>query len=429
MDTVIVAASNSANLDIAKADSASDAQVDRMRPIPFEWSTHPGEIAKILLYMNGKGMMMQRLDNETLEEADLSDNIEDNLEPINIDLLFPELLPGRSMQTSDGRYKLIYGDSEEEGIFISPHAIMFMADFIACTRMNVNPKDALDLGGSQQLIGTPMFKDHLARLQVLKQEVQIQSAQQKELYKLSRELKEGSFGLSARVAGRWLSESINEAKLEGNDNTLTPVILRKVYEKFQIDGALEAPDLATEQLWSHLMDMVAEGILIRKLRSDIYQSFHKDGRAQEIYDEIILEIVALTGDPEATTFETNSGQYMSIDRDRMKKIASIYEKSGKYFDIPQIGAFYFNQIARYGGKTARDKDLLDAISQHLAENLDAFISVKGLLDFAEKKIGNKDISERYHSVEENLIHKLGYNKRSILDALAITKQYNEKLER
>lgn len=428
VDSVIIAATNSANLDKAMADSKSHAQVNRMRQIPFEWSTNPGEIAMILLYMNGKGIQMKKLDIDAFAD-DLDQDFEE-FQPMVIDELFPEMVSGKPMQTPDARYKLVFGSDEDDGVFIAPHTLMFMADFIATTRMNTSVKDAQELKGGEQIIGDPIFRDPLTRLKVLKNEAPILGSQQQELYKLSKKLREGSFGMSSRVAGTWLSESLNEARQAGNDRTLTPIILRRVYERLLNEGTLEVSDIPTEIKWKALMDTVAEGVLIPKLHNDIYSSFHSDGKAAEIYDEIILEIVTLFQDEDANEYETPNGQQMNIDRNRLEKVSKIFhQKTGRPLAVQQMATFYLQQIARNSGaKARRNKNLLDSISEYLATSLDSYISVKDLLNFAEKKEGNKSISEKFRSVESVLIHKLGYNKRSIIDALRIMKQYKEKLE-
>ena len=429
VDSVIIAATNSANLDKALVDPKSHAQVNRMRQIPFEWSTNPGEIAMILLYMNGKGIKMKKLDVDPLQD-DLDQDFDLEFQPMVIDDLFPKMVSGKPMLTPDSRYKLVFGNDEEDGVFIAPHTLMFMADFIATTRMNTSVKDAQELKGGEQIIGDPIFRDPLTRLKVLKNEAPILGSQQQELYKLSKKLREGSFGMSSRVAGTWLSESLNEARQAGNDRTLTPIILRRVYDRLLNEGTLEIQDIQTEIKWKALMDTVAEGVLIPKLHNDIYSSFHSDGKAAEIYDNIILEIVTLFQDSDAKEYETPNGQQMYIDRDRLEKVKTIYEKKiGKPLAWQQIASFYLQQIARSkGGVALRHKDLMSAISEYLATSLDAYISVKDLLNFAEKKEGNKNISEKFRSVESVLVHKLGYNKRSIVDALRIMKQYKEKLE-
>lgn len=429
VDSVIIAATNSANLDKALVDSKSHAQVNRMRQIPFEWSTNPGEIAMILLYMNGKGIQMKKLDVGTMQD-DMDQDFDLEFQPMLIDELFPKIVSGKPMLTPDARYKLVFGNDEEDGVFIAPHTLMFMADFIATTRINTSVKDAQELKGGEQIIGDPIFRDPLTRLKVLKNEAPILGSQQQELYKLSKKLREGSFGMSSRVAGTWLSESINEARQAGNDQTLTPIILRRVYERLLNEGTLEILDIPTEIKWKSLMDTVAEGVLIPKLHNDIYSSFHSDGKASEIYDEIILEIVTLFQDVEAKEYETPNGQQMNIDRDRLEKVSKIFQqKTGRPLAVQQMATFYLQQIARSNGaKARRNKNLLDSISEYLATSLDAYISVKDLLNYAEKKEGNKSISEKFRSVESVLIHKLGYNKRSIIDALRIMKQYKEKLE-
>ena len=121
---------------------------------------------------------------------------------------------------------------------------------------------------------------------------------------------------------------MSEAREVGNDNTLTPVILRKVYDRMKADNALEV-ELGSPELlrWQNLMDIVSEGVLIPALRDDIYSSFHDDARVVEIYDELILEIVALFQDANAVQFENKSSQMVNINRKRFEEIGGIFHKN------------------------------------------------------------------------------------------------------
>ena len=79
-------------------------------------------------------------------------------------------------------------------------------------------------------------------------------------------------------------------------------------------------------------------------------------------------------------------------------------------------------------KPGRNSNLLSAISEYLATNLDALISVKDLLEHATQGTGSRDIEQKYNSVEHTLSNHYGYNRRAIIDALSIIHQYNEKIE-
>ena len=428
LDTVIIAATNSANLDDVKVDPKSHAQINRMRTIPFEWNIHPVEIAKILLYMNEKGMKMKSLkEEEQLSEIDHYD-YQGKFEAIDVDKLFPKVDYGKKILTPDARYNLIYGSQEEDAVFISPHSIMFMADFIAATRMNTNVNEARSLKGQEQVIDDTIFKDVITRLKVLKNELNILASHQKELYELSIQLREGSFGLSSRVAATWLSEALEEARQEENDNTLTPVVLRKVFDRLAYEGSLEVPNEATRLKWNALMDRVIKNILVEKLRNDIYSSFHNDGKADEIYEEIIREILSLSEDEEAKEYIGPNDQKMIIDKERLQKVGEIFkEKTGQSLAIQRIATFYLQQQSD-SKNSSKNANLLGAINEYLATSLDRYITVKDLLNFAEKNSGSTSVRKQYKSVESVLVNNLGYNKRSILDALRVIKEDKERSE-
>ena len=73
---------------------------------------------------------------------------------------------------------------------------------MALTRISTDVKRAQSLKESAQIIGNPIFRDPLTRLKVMKYEKgDILDSQQVELYKLSKMLREGSYGISSRVAG------------------------------------------------------------------------------------------------------------------------------------------------------------------------------------------------------------------------------------
>lgn len=418
IDSVIVAATNSVSLDHAKGDGKSDAQINRLRPIKFEWSVKPLEIAKTIMYMNGKGMRMSPLN------GDSSSYSEDQFEAADLDALFPEPLIGTPIKTPDRRYKLVYGEGSD-AVHISPHALMFMANFIAATRFNTNVAEAKALRQGQQIIEDPIFRDPLARLQVYNGELRLQSSQYKELYNLNKNLNEGSTGISARVVGRWFSEAIIEAKQDANNDTLTPSVLKTVYDRLANEGSLEIDSVETRLRWDAIMNQVIIGVLVPKFQADIYTSLYEDGRSEEIYQEIMSEIVILSQDDQAQTYERN-GQSCQIDHKRLKKISDLYkEQTGRQLAYDQISRFYMNQISS-NFKTVPDEDVIKAIHRYLAESLNALVSVKNLADFAERRNGSKEVSSKYRSLESTLINKLGYNKKSIAEALKIIKTFEQK---
>ncbi len=429
LDAVIIGATNTASVEYIKGDPRSAAHIDRMKIIPFDLNINPLEIAQVSLYMNGKQMKMKKLDSSAPRSTDDSAAETFEYEPMDIDQLFCRLRSSDKMATPDGRYALISGENEEEGVLIAPHALMMMADFIATTRISTDVKAAIAQSGGEQIINDPLFRDPIARIKALKGEQNYQASDLKALYDLSMKLREGSFGLSARDAGIWFQQAIVDARKTGNDRTLTPLLLRRTYEYLINTGGIQCPDLATQKRWKLLMDEVAKGILLPNLRQDIYSSFHSDGKAEDIYNEIIGEILALNGDTNAKEYDKD-GHVQPINVKRLQKVREIYRKKvGTELSFPHIASFYMMQLlnkTKSDHRMIQDQGLLGSIHEYITQSLDAVISISNLLDFGEKNIGNKDVEKKFRSFEEVLKQRKGYNRRAILDALRSIKELDEK---
>ena len=391
IDTVIVAATNSASLDRVKKDEQYNAHLDRMSEIPFEWPIKPTEIAQVLLYMVENSTLMMSPLNQY--EPGSNEEEQASYQKIDLDLLFPETKAGHPEITPDRRYRLRL-DDQERGVEISPHSLMFMANFIAATRISVSPKSIKDTKTGGGNLGEAIYFDPMLRIKAMNNEIALSESQKRELYVTSKSLREGSFGMSARSAGRWFMGAILEAKKSIHQNTVTPLLLRNVYKQLALENALEIPK-GSEDEWSRLMNMVERSLLVPNFERDIYVSLKDDTMLDDIYDEILHEIVALAMDPQATTYDSPNYQKGFIDKKRLEKIEAYYtEKTGRSLDYQQISALWLDQPGMLDfncNKSARNQFLLDAIASYLASSLDVLVTFKKLLQSVSLENRNPEV--------------------------------------
>jgi hypothetical protein len=236
---------------------------------------------------------------------------------------------------------------------------------------------------------------------------------------------EGFFGISDRVADIWFQQAITDARKVGNDRTLTPLLARRTYDHLINTGTIQCPDLATQKRWELLMDKVVKWMLIPHLRRDIYSSFHSDGKAEDIYNEVIGEIMAFSQDTHAKEYDKD-GSVQAINFKRLDKIKEIYRKNNGTV-LSFLDVFLFSMmVSKKTTKNIQYEGLLDSIYEYINQISETFISVKDLLDFNARNIGDKDVKKKYRSFEEVLKLRKGYNRRAILDAMRSIRELDEK---
>ncbi|MDD9951052.1 MAG: hypothetical protein OXT67_05750 [Zetaproteobacteria bacterium] len=427
-DAVILAASNTSSINKVSKDADSHAQLDRMISIPFEWPTEPNDIARIMIYLSkAKNFKAQVLGNESETPKDFKGDLNDLFPPVNVYNMDPHSV------FPSGKYRLYFGKSIDDpnAVVVMPHTLEFMAQFIAATRMKTDPQEALKLGGAEQIINRDIFCNPIDRIKYFThKKTGIPDSAQIDLCRITKRLKEGSTGLGARASGDWLTASIQEAQKPENKNTLTPIIARKVLIGFADDHRV-GQNIGEFQEWGLLMDQVLRSILIPTLQEDFYLALNGGARTEEIYDEIMAEMLEINRNPDASMFVTRNNVETRIDRARLAEIAKKFEEQkGMKLNFQHLSDFHIRQIrnmSRGASPIIKNQDLLGAISAYLAEAAGKQVSLNEILQDVQRE-------GSYHSNSPSglpgigaRLFKLGYNEHSTTVLIEILKMEQDRL--
>ena len=385
LDTVFIAATNSANLEDAMSSPASHAQVDRFKMVPMRWTTVPREIAQTLLYMKGGGLKMQSLEEH-------SEQVGAEWQVADLDQVYPFPRRGQRALGPDYRYRLAWGTSFDQ-VYISPHVLSLMAEIIAATRMETDPKAGAKVASSG-VLALPSFQDPITRLRIYQGESSVKATEWKELKKVTTLLREGDRGISSRDAGRWLTAALSAARAGGHDNTLTPELAYSVFQKLL--GHHEGIQVSSHQervRWKRLAERVATERILPRLKNDVSQALASNETSiEDAYREVLREIREIYQDPE--------GQRENIDMDRYQKIQEYFVKrTGRPLDEAQISLFYLSQsLESEDGRAHQPHELLmEAVTSYYAD-LSQRLAQLGTLAHSDQVI-------------KNLV-KMGYNDHS-----------------
>lgn len=431
-DSVMIAATNTANLNDVMEEPKGHAQIDRFELVPMRWPVAPYEVSKVLLYMKNKGLRQQQLGYVEAEPAENeeSESIFEEKEqhPVakgDIDVLYPLPETNQRLLGPDGRYRLWFGDGND-AVFVSPHTVRFMSYIISATRMETSQKRAQGLGLNSKIIGSMEFRDPITRIRVLEGEKHITASERRELAEVTTLLKEGDHGISARDAGRWLTKTISTAKSREYGYTVTPALALKVFKQMIDDGAIQYSGYKERTRWLSLADQVVQKLLVPKLKSDVSAALAREERSvKSAYFDVLAELNALYEDPDARTFiSSRNNQEMAIDLQRMQAIEAHYQaKNGRPLDKAQIAMFHSRRVSP--NRAAEDEEfhpeLLEAIESYYADLTTRLASIDDLVEFAQSQQGNEETRSLYHSLLKNM-KELGYNEQSAIMALKLTNQ-------
>ncbi len=425
LDAVILAGTNSSNLAQALADPKSAAQVNRMKQIPFEWSLYPQDIARVLFYMNSNSLYMRKLaaGNTSVDDFETTAPFV----PLELDSVFP--MPHKDpIKTTDGRYAIQYGSQEDaRSVHISPHAVNLMTDTIALTRMSFANEKPQSLKKAVAVMAEPVFRNPLKRLSFYKNTGLFSPAVASEIIELSQLTKEGSFGISTRVAGRWFAKAISLA-IDSPSHTLTPKTVKQAFQMMKASSQLEASSDAEALKWETLFDLIVTGVTIPALESDLNSAFSDSDRAAEIYEETICEVLAVGGGDNSYEIE---GQSRIVDRKRLTKINDYYLKEvGFELAAAQITSLIAMRNDRSNQHETETKDphLMKAINAYLADHTEGLTLSTVLRAALKATNSNPEIAKVTKTMETKMINELGYNIQSIKDAWELIRQYQDMQE-
>lgn len=417
-DSVLIAASNTASLSDVKSDDRGAAFVDRFKITPMRWSVFPGEIAQLLLAMKGSELHQQSLADE---DAPIVKG--------NIDELLPRTQGASKTQIPDYRYRLFFGEGPQK-VQIAPHTLMMMAEIIAATRMEMDPAKA-EKEVQGKYLTSHLFRNPIDRLRLYEgAKPEVQPDEIRELTDAAILLKQGENGISARDAGRWLTEAITAASKDRAEYTLTPGIVLKTFRSMLKTGSITYPSTKVRLQWEELAREVVSQLLIPRLNHDISRALANGDRVvNDAYFDVLEEIFALHTNPEAMTYMSpKTGQETPIDRVRMQAVREIYQqRNGRALSISQISLFHARQNTTSDIGKVPDDALLDAVAAYHAALNTQIVGFPALVEYERTGTGSDDVKWAHQSLVSAL-QKMGYNKMAMRDALLLTHKVKSQNE-
>lgn len=406
-DAVMIAATNTANLNEVRSKPAGAASADRFKLTPMRWSLAPNRIAELLLAQKSADLYQQNLQ---VEDAPIV--------RANIDELLPRVEGLARVRTSDYRYRLFFGSGSKK-VEASPHTIMLMAEIIAATRFETDPSKA-EREFKGKIIDSNLLKNPIDRLRLyegLKPDVTADEI--RELSEVSVLLNEGEAGISARDAGRWLTEALEKAATEKAGYTLTPGIVLRTFRSMLNMKSITAPSTKERLRWLDLSREIVKDMLVPRLDGDISRALAKGDRVvEDAYLDILDEMFALYRNNDATTYTSSrNGQEQGIQRDRLVEIEEIYlKKNGRPLNISQISIFHSRQRSAGEVGPVPDEALLEAIVAYYAKLNTQVAGFSALVEFERTGTGGEEVRWAHGSLVDAL-RRMGYNTVSIRDAL------------
>lgn len=426
-DAVMIAASNTANLDETLSEGAQNgtgtqgtgyAAVSRFRITPMRYSILPAKVAQLLL--NGKIVSLYQ-QSLTEENAPITKG--------SIDQLLPRRQSLSKVETPDYRYRMWFGEGADK-VMVAPHALMLMSEIIAATRIQTSVEKAEKVHHGK-ILTSNLFRNPIDRISLFEGSVpNVQPDEIRELNELSYLLKEGEFGIDNRDAGRWLTAAIAAARGTKNaDNTVTPGIVLKTFRAGLIEGWIHVTTNKIRMDWLSLADEVASQLLLPRLDADISRALANGDRVvKDAYFDILDEMIARAQDENARVFTSSlNGQERPIDDGRFAAIREIYKKkNGRELNISQIAMFHSRQLAvGKGTGFVPDESLLDAVASYYSQLHTQLAGLEAIVEFERTGSGSDEVRNA-HSSLVSAMTAMGYNMVAIRDALMLVRNYRSQ---
>lgn len=423
LDTLFIASTNTEDVAAELERNPSSPLTDRFTVVVMNLLLEPHLIAKGMAYEQ------RDLEARKLGEKDAK------FQPVRGDLLH-EVFPDREsierpVLTSDRRYALRL-DLKGDSVHIAPHSLMFMAMTASLSRMQFDPaklqqyKDAFPNVRWED----PILRDRTSRLKAMLGQIQVKQAKLIEMWNVSKVANEGGFGMSHRDVERWWELALDEAQRDGNQNTITPMLLRRALAEGIKDKVLVDGDLKRGAELMRNAEVVFQEFIRPEMTADMNLAIMggpKNEVLNQIYDEIILEVLARDQDPAAKTYlAPPNHEPKSIKEDRLKDVMELYKKeTGRALDISEVAQMTVAFQRAQGGalQSPRNHSLLKAIQDYhsravqRAEN----VNMGRLLKVARGGQPDAKPAERQKASEflQVLTDDLGYNEISAQRALEV----------
>jgi predicted Ser/Thr protein kinase len=410
-DAVMIAATNTANLDDISAEGKGAAAADRFKIVPMRWPVDPHQVAQVMLLGKTADLHQQALNSEETEAP---------VENGNMDKLLPRRDSLANFKTPDGRYRLWYGSGEKR-VTIAPHTLMVMAEIVSASRMKTDPNDMKTIGFSGKIGMSAIYRDPISRINLFEGlSPQVNASEISELHTVSLLLKEGETGISARDAAKWLSEALDQARSPQYGYTLTPGLAMRVYRSMLKKGSIRYASTKERVTWDGLGSQVVSKLLIPRLESDISKAMASGDRVvHDAYFEMLEEFFAIDQDPAARTYTSSSSrQERAIDKIRLEAVLEIFKKkNGRDLSIHKIAMFHAQQNnAGTGVGREPDRGLYDSVAEYYAKLNTQVAGINSLIEHARSGNGNDEVRSIYSSLMKSL-YGLGYNETAARDAL------------
>lgn len=419
LDVVVFGASNNESVRQAMENSASRAQLDRMRLVPLPLLKTPHPVAETALMMKyPRGLRQRRLSTDA--DSELAPLTRANLREI-----FPTPTSGAPFLGPDGRFALYIETDGNRQVHLSPHTLMYMADLVTATRLSTNAAAAAKLNPTSKIVHSPIFANLMMRLEVLHRTATINDAERAELDALSTMLEEGQFGISARdFAETWLPAVVAEAQRPENNGCVTPIVAKNVLKRLLNDGVIATPDNTTRLRWLTMSEAIMTHFVVPGLASDVQSGVAgSGGQADALYDEVFQELLALADNDTATMYTPAQGASpRPINRDRLGEIRRLYQLAERR-DLDAQSILIFNARNHMRStEQVRDPGLLRAVVAWSANRVADLVPYDQLLTYGLNQNGTADTGSRYSALSNHMQRRLGYCPHCMSAALGLVHQ-------
>jgi len=416
VDVAMIGATNDESVEKATENGSIKAFKDRSTFYPMRYALHPIEIAETTLVMMSKEnkslFLMRKLNGPNQEPGEL--------EPFDYDKVYP--LPGEDglLKGPDGRYSIYIRNGTDEPMLVAPRALTMLGVIAGATHM---VKDESKLEQHSSELDTLMtrniyFSDIVTRMKILIGDLRAEkdAAVRLELSRWQKIGKEGSSGISNRDTQRWLSLALSDARDSG-ETALTPMRMHKAFVKLLDTNGFTESGAVSKADWMARANDVRAGLLLPYILTDVLNILKGgSGEAERLYDDVKGEIIAMSGNPNATVWDRN-GESVAIRADRFNAINKIYFDSFQKQLMPQT---IINYHAKYSDGT-RDAELLDAIRKYLLnKDFDTAIYGEVIQYFKGESVSQK--TREIGLTAEKALIGYGYNRDSFVQALNFVNQ-------
>ncbi len=415
-DLLMFSASNTKEIYDLRAKDPQNPLLSRMDEISWPYVIFPDEVGRVL------AMEIQNLKARPLNTGGMAEYVD--IKGKDVFKLYPEVQPFQPVVTPHGRFALKIEGAGKKDIFISPHALEFMANVVTLTRLNFNP-DKVKHGERFPMVSSKdaIFANPIVRLRVLLGQKPVTEAQLEDLNNLSISSAEGDYGMDHRDVERWWRDVVSRAQTAAHGSTITPIILFDVLREKALGNKIFVNNRPEQEKLLLFAQHVFHEFIAPAIKEDLNMAFvRSEGREvmDRHYDEIVQELLALGLDPKATRYIAYpSNQPRTIDRERLQKVAQKYqEKQGRPLSPEEIATWqmFMSRQEDPSRATQRNPTLLSAIAAYQADQVlqKEKTTLKRLLDVADNTASDAKAAERARASElmKILEEELGYNLHS-----------------